>query len=436
MTVIWIALAILAVLLVFLLLGTPVAFSLGLTAAAFLIFFEGVGAVEMLAEQLYGSMDKFTLVAIPMFILMGAAIASSRAGADVYEALHRWLYKVPGGLVVSNIGACGLFSALNGSSPATCAAIGRMGIPELRRRGYPEGLTTGAIGAGSTLGILIPPSVTMIIYGVATETSIGRLFLAGILPGILLIVLFSMWAVFVAWRSGTLARLESDIHYSWKDRFAKLPKLIPFFLIIVFIMWALYGGVATPSEAAGVGAVAAILMVVVLYRIWRPRAWWGIVHSAMRDSVMIMMIIGCAGLFGYMLSSLHVPQAAAAAVAALDVNPWTLMAVINVFLLIAGLFLPPVAVIPMTAPILLPMVLEAGFDPIWFGIIMTINLEIGLITPPVGLNLFVLKGIAPDVRLGAILRGALPFMLLMLLAIVIISIFPAIATGLPDALMG
>ena len=430
------ALVILAVLMVILLLGTPVAFALGATAVLFLFLFEGIFALEMVGEMLYASMNKFTLLSIPMFILMGAAIASSRAGADLYEALHRWLYKVPGGLLVSNIGACGLFSALNGSSPATCAGIGKMGIPELRRRGYPEGLTCGAIGAGSTLGILIPPSVTMIIYGVSTELSIGRLFLAGVFPGLLLIFMFSCWAVFMAWRDGALRSMDSGTHYSWTERLSMVPKLLPFFAVIVFIMWALYGGVATPSEAAGVGAVFCVLLVIAIYKVWQPQALWRILRTTTKESVMIMMIIGCAGLFGFMLSQLYVTQAIATSVGALDVNPWVLMGLINVFLLIAGLFLPPVAVIPMTAPILLPIVVEAGFDPIWFGVIMTINLEIGLITPPVGLNLYVLKGIAPDVKLSKILWGSLPFMLLMLLSIVILCFFPWIATGLPDMLMG
>lgn len=428
-------LLIVIVLLGFLALGVPVAFALGATAVLFLLLFEGLHLIGMTGELLYASINKFTLLAIPMFILMGAAIGSSRAGADLYEALHRWLYRVPGGLLVSNIGACGLFAALNGSSPATCAAIGKVSIPELRRRGYPDGLTCGAIGAGSTLGILIPPSVTMIVYGVATEMSIGRLFMAGLIPGLMLIALFSAWGMFYAWRYGA-AFAERGVRFDWRERFAILPRLVPFFLLIAFVLWALYGGVATPSEAAGVGAVACVLLVMAIYRVWQPRRLWGILHSTTRESVMIMMIIAASGLFGFMLSSLYVTQAIAGAVGALDVSPWTLLFAINIFLLVAGLFLPPVAVIPMTAPILLPIVVGAGFDPIWFGVIMTINLEIGLITPPVGLNLYVLKGIAPDVKLPTILWGSLPFMLLMVLGIVILCFFPQIVLWLPNTLMG
>ena len=180
--------------------GIPIAFGLGIVSILFLVIFEGFGSLNFLGEIFFAGLSEFTLVSIPMFIVMGAAIAASPAGRDLYEALDRWLYRVPGGLVMSNLGACSIFAALSGSSPATCAAIGKMGIPEMRQRGYPDGLATGAIAAGGTLGILIPPSVTMIVYGVATETSIGRLFIAGLLPGFMLSVMFMAWAIFYAWR--------------------------------------------------------------------------------------------------------------------------------------------------------------------------------------------------------------------------------------------
>ncbi|MCL6609775.1 MAG: TRAP transporter large permease subunit, partial [Geminicoccaceae bacterium] len=233
--------------------GTPVAFALGLVAIGFLLAVEGPIALANLADTLFAGLNDFTLVSIPMFVLMGAAVAASRAGADLYEALARWLWRVPGNLVVANIGACALFSALTGSSPATCAAIGKMGIPEMRRRGFPADLATGAIAAGGTLGILIPPSITMILYGIASETSIGRLFLAGVVPGLMLTGLFALWAVLVSlWRG---ERRPVGPGPSLAERLAILPRVLPFLLVIVGVVWALYGGIATPSEAAGVGAV-------------------------------------------------------------------------------------------------------------------------------------------------------------------------------------
>jgi len=423
------------VLIALLLLGMPVAFALGAVSVIFLIWFEGFGSMAVLADTLFGGLDEFALLSIPMFILMGAAIASSRAGSDLYEALERWLYKVPGGLLISNLGACSIFSALSGSSPATCAAIGKMGIPEMKKRGYPDGLATGAIAAGGTLGILIPPSITMIVYGISTEVSIGRLFIAGIIPGLMLTALFMAWSLFYAARKGYRFKI-GDIGYSWRQKFEILPRILPFLLIIVLVLWALYGGVATPSEAAGVGALFAILLVVLIYRMWSPAGLWEILRSATRESVMIMLIIGTAALFSYMMSSLFITQSLAQWIAGLEVSPWVLMIYINIFLLVAGLFLPPVAVILMTAPTLVPIVMQHGYDPIWFGVVLTINMEIGLITPPVGLNLYVINGIAPDVKLPTILWGALPFMLCMVVGIALLMLFPGIATWLPDFLMG
>ncbi len=415
--------------------GLPIAFGLGAVALLFMVIFDGWGSVHFLPETIYSGLDDFTLVSLPMFVIMGAAVASSRAGSDLYEALARLLHKVPGSLVISNIGACALFSALTGSSPATCAAIGKMGIPEMRKRGYDADLATGAIAAGGTLGILIPPSVTMILYGIASETSIGRLFIAGILPGLLLIVLFMAWALFLSWKRGTVL-VDKDRIYSFKEKVELLPKLLPFIAVIAGVVYALYGGIATPSEAAGVGAMLCLLMVAVIYKVWRPADLWHILRDGLRESGMLLLIIGTSILFGYMMSSLQVTQSVAEAIGALQVNRWVVLAAINLMLLVAGCFLPPAAIILMTTPILMPVITAAGFDPIWFGVVLTINMELGLITPPVGLNLFVINGISPDIKLTTILRGALPFMLCMVLAILILCVFPEIATWLPTQVMG
>jgi len=415
--------------------GTPIAFGLGAVAVIFLVLFQGLDSLGVAAETLYSGLHDFTLVSIPMFIMMGAAIGSSPAGRDLYLALDRWLYRVPGGLVVSNLGACALFAALTGSSPATCAAIGKMGIPEMRKRGYPDEIATGSICAGGTLGILIPPSITFILYGIATETSIGRLFLAGIVPGILLTALFMAWTIYKIGRSGFRA-YPKEFRYSWREKTEVLPKVLPFLFIVAAVMYVLYGGVATPSEAAGVGAALCVLLAVLLYRMWNPRDWWEILRSTTRESVMIMMIIAASVLFGYMLTSLYLTQTLAQAIADANLNRWVLMGLINLFLLVCGCFIPPAGIILMTAPILLPIVTAAGFDPIWFGVIVTINMEIGLITPPVGLNLFVVNSIAPDVPTKTVLAGSVPYVLCMVLAIVILCVVPEIATWLPDYLMG
>ncbi|MGY9000348.1 MAG: TRAP transporter large permease [Rhodospirillales bacterium] len=415
--------------------GTPVAFGLGLVAITFLIIFEGAGTLDVLADTFFEGLAEFSLVSIPMFIVMGVAIAVSPAGKDLYEVLDRWLHRVPGGLIISNLGACSIFAALSGSSPATCAAIGKMGIPEMRKRGFPDGLATGAIAAGGTLGILIPPSITMIVYGISTETSIGRLFLAGFLPGLLLTTLFMMWSIYAAWKSGFKFGTK-DTGFTLKQKFELVPKVFPFLVIIVAVLFVLYGGVATPSEASGVGALFCLILVAVIYKIYHPKRIWAIISEAMKESVMILMIIGASALFSFALSSLFVTQTVAESIVSLDVNKWVLMAIINVFLLVAGFFLPPVAVILMTAPVLLPIVTGLGFDPYWFAVIFTVNMEIGLITPPVGLNLYVINSIVPDVSLSTILKGAMPFMLCMVLGIIIMSVFPEIVTFLPNYIMG
>jgi tripartite ATP-independent transporter DctM subunit len=421
--------------LMMLLSGIPVAFGLGAVAIVFLLVFHGIDSMQVVAETFYSGLDEFTLVAIPMFVMMGAAIGSSPAGKDLYEALDRWLYRVPGGLVISNIGACAIFAALTGSSPACCAAIGKMGIPEMRRRGYPDGIATGSICAGGTLGILIPPSITFILYGIATETSIGRLFIAGVVPGIMLTAMFMIWTIYAIWRSGFKSHAEG-FRYSWKEKFASIPKIAPFLAIVVGVMYSLYGGVATPSEAAGVGAALCLILAILIYRLWKPEQIWLILRDTMRESVMILTIIAAAVLFGYMLTSLYLTQTLAQAIADAHFNRWVLMGMINLFLLVCGFFIPPAAVILMTSPILLPIIIAAGFDPVWFGVILTINMEIGLIHPPVGLNIYIVNAIAPDVPLVTVMWGTLPYVLCMMLAIVILCIFPEIATWLPDHLMG
>src|ERR1051325_8445821 len=246
-------LLVLIVTLAMLLLGVPVAFGLGAISIIFLLLFHGIDSMRVVAETYYSGLDEFTLVAIPMFVMMGAAIGSSPAGKDLYESLDRWLYRLPGGLVISNLGACAIFAALTGSSPACCAAIGKMGIPEMRRRGYPDEIATGSICEGGTLGILIPPSITFILYGIATETSIGRLFLAGVIPGLMLTGLFMLWTIFIIWKRGFRSH-AIDFRYSWKEKFQSIPKIAPFIAIIVGVMYSLYGGVAPPPEAAGGGA--------------------------------------------------------------------------------------------------------------------------------------------------------------------------------------
>ena len=421
--------------------GMPIAFALGLSALGFMAVFMPPPMIHSVAETIYAELDNFTLLTIPLFVLMGAAIGKTRAGADVYNSLNAWMHRIPGGLGLANVFACAVFAAMCGSSPATCSAIGSSGIPQLIKRGYSEGLAAGLIAAGGTLGILIPPSITLILYGLASEQSIGRLFMAGIGPGMLLVVLFAFWVMFkyslerkAAYSAAGISghAIMEDDHFTWRDRMDSLPRLLPFLILIAVIMITLYGGWATPSEVAGIGAAGALIMVVIIYQCWRPADIKAILSGTVRESTMIMMIIAASALFTFVMSYLGVTQQTATWLVGLGLSKWAFFIGVNIFIVVLGFFLPPVAIILMVTPIILPTLKAMGIDLIWFGIIMTILMEMGLIHPPVGLNLFVINGIAPDIKLKSIIWGTLPFIGLMVLGIFILCLIPDIAVWLPN----
>ena len=426
--------------------GMPIAFALGAVATLFMIAFMPAASVDTIAQNVYEEMASITLLSIPLFILKGAAIGRSRAGQDLYGALHAWMHRIPGGLGIANVFACALFAAMAGSSPATCSAIGSAGIPEMRKRGYSGGFAAGIIAAGGTLGILLPPSITMILYAVAAEQSLGRLFLAAIGPALLLVAMFAAYA---AWqflrehrraralheRTGAFSELLRPDELTLRDKFALLPRVLPFVILLTGVMIALYGGYATPSETAGLGAVLALLLIASIYSVWTPRELEPILTATLRESTMLMFIIGMSLLYSYVMSYLHISQSAAQWIVSLELSRWVLLATILLLVVVLGFFLPPVSIILMTAPIILPPLKAAGFDLIWFGVIMTIVMEMGLIHPPVGLNLFVIKIIAPDIPLADVIWGVVPFVALMIVAVVVLSLVPDISTWLPHKVM-
>jgi C4-dicarboxylate transporter, DctM subunit len=427
--------------------GIPIAFALGTIAVLFMLMFMPAAATDTITQNVFEEMANITLLSIPLFILKGAAIGRSRAGADLYLAIHAWMHKIPGGLGIANVFACALFAAMAGSSPATCSAIGGAGIPEMRARGYSPGFAAGIIAAGGTLGILLPPSITMILFAVAAEQSLGRLFLAGIFPGLLLVTLFAGYAVFRfkveynsaldVWHSGGAKSAYLDeMRMTRADKTRMLPRVIPFVLLLIGVMAALYGGYATPSETAGLGGILALALIAGIYGVWRPAQLKPILNSTLKESTMLMFIIGMSLLYSYVMSYLHISQGAAEWIVAMHLSKWLLLAAILVFVIVLGFFLPPVSIILMTAPIILPPLKAAGFDLIWFGIVMTVVMEMGLIHPPVGLNIFVIKNVAPDIPLKDIVWGVLPFVGLMFIAVILLCVFPGIATWLPDVVMG
>ncbi len=427
--------------------GMPIAFALGGVAVLFMLGFMPAASLDTVTQNVYEELASITLLTIPLFILKGAAIGKSRAGKDLYDALHTWLGRVPGGLGVAVVIACGLFAAMAGSSPATCSAIGSSGIPEMRRRGYSPGFAAGLVAAGGTLGILLPPSIVLILYAVAAEQSLGRLFLAGIGPGILLVALFSGYAI-LRWRTeysaafslaeegGIRGEILRQDRYTMRERFAALPRVLPFLVLLTGVMIALYGGIATPSETAGLGAVLALALIAVVYGAYRLEDLKPIFAGTLGEAGMLLMIIGMSLLYSYVMSYLHVSQAAAGWIVGLHLSKWLLLFAILILVVVLGFFLPPVSIILMTAPIILPPLRAAGFDLVWFGVVMAVVMEMGLIHPPVGLNIFVINRIAPDIGLGPIIWGTLPFVMLMAVAVVILSIVPGIAMWLPNLIYG
>jgi tripartite ATP-independent transporter DctM subunit len=427
--------------------GMPIAFALGTVAVTFMYFFMPASSLDTVAQNVYEEMASITLLSIPLFIMKGAAIGKSRAGQDLYSAIHAWLHKVPGGLGIANVFACALFAAMAGSSPATCSAIGSAGIPEMRRRGYSPGFAAGIIAAGGTLGILLPPSIVMILYAVAAEQSLGRLFLAGIGPGMLLVGLFAGYAVVRARKEyqqalavyegggAKSAYLEVE-HFTLAQKVEMLPRVVPFLVLLLGVMVALYGGYATPSETAGLGGLMALGLVAVVYGLWRPKDVAPLLSSTLKESTMLMLIIGMSLLYSYVMSHLHISQGAAQWIVGMQLSKWILLAVILLMVIVLGFFLPPVSIILMTAPIILPPLKAAGFDLIWFGVVMTIVMEMGLIHPPVGLNIFVIKNVAPDIPLKDVIWGVMPFVALMFVAVFLLCAFPGIATALPNMVMG
>ena len=446
--------------------GMPIAFALGLTAIVSVLLFLGPSQFDLFGKFIFDATNDFGLLAIPLFVLMGNLFGGSKVSEQLFEAGEAWLSKLRGGLAMSSVMASSIFAALTGSSAATAAAIGHVAVPEMQARGVSARIATGAVAAGGTLGILIPPSVTLILYGIASEESIGQLFAAGIIPGIVITIMFCIWIYFgtlleerraarvmattdsrvaagVGGGGGGGSSLDTGLadesaagatHYSWGERFTKLAKVSPFLVLIVCVLGVLYAGIATPSEAAAVGVVLVLLLVGVAYRGLGFRQLVKVLLETTNQSTMILMIVAFSAVIATVLSFLTVPQELAGLVTGLDVNRWVVMIAINVVLLIMGCFLPPVSIIVMTTPILYPLIVGLGFDPIWFGIVMTINMEIGLITPPVGLNLYVLQGVVPHVALKDILMGALPYIFVLSGAIVLFSIFPGLVTWLPGLL--
>ncbi len=409
-----------------LLIGLPVAFSLGLLAVLGMYFFNGGSfAFAQIPIIAYKSLDDFTLTALPMYVLMSQILVVSGVGRDLYEMASRWFRHFPGGLAIATVFCCTIFSAISGSSVATAVTVGAVALPEMVRRGYRKRYVLGLLAAGGTLGILIPPSVPMILYGSLTGVSVGKLFIAGIIPGIILTLAFMVF-------SSIQMRHIKEKPATWAERWEASRKAIWGLLLPIVIIGGIYSGIFTPTEAAAVGVVLAFLIALLVYRNLTADNLKQIILSTVKTNAMILFIIIGAMLLGFILTILQIPQAITEAAISLDVSPWVIFILINIVLLILGMFLETISILVITVPILYPIITALGFDPIWFAIIMVINMELALISPPVGLNLFVLKGLDKKNTIIEIVKGVIPYAVIMILFIVLLCFFPKIVTYLVE----
>ena len=411
--------------------GLEVALALGLVGVIGLVWLKGwqigLGVVGSIA---WSNATNFNFVAVPLFVFMSAVLLHSGIGRSLYTAVARWVAILPGGLAVASVLACAIFAAVSGSSVATAATIGMIAIPEMERRGYARPLIVGSLAAGGTLGILIPPSIPMIIYGVMTETSVGKLYLAGVVPGIILTVAFAGYIVGYAllW-PGTAPHAPED-RVPLREKLRSIGEVGPVVFLILVVLGSMYFGIVTPTEAAALGATVSLVLAGLAGGLSRAGLVQAL-HDTVRTTAMIMLIIIFASIFSHVIALIGLPRALFGAVSELGLPPWALFALIFLFLLAIAYALEELSVMIIILPILFPLVTGLGFDPVWFGIIMVIWLEIGFITPPVGLNLFVIQGLLPGSGARDVTRGTTPFVLLMVLLVVLLFLAPPLALWLP-----
>lgn len=411
-----------------LVIGMPVAFTLSVAGILGIIQFVDVSFLSQVPVIAYKTLDSYVLTSVPLYILMSQIMLTGRVGSGLFELGSKWMGHLPGGLGIATIFACAIFAAISGSSVATAVTIGAMAIPEMLKRGYDRKLVVGSVAAGGTLGILIPPSIPMILYGTITDESVGKLFMSGVVPGALLTVLFICYIVFASWDK------PREPRSSHAEKMKSLRENIWGLFLPVIIIGGIYTGIFTPTEAAAVGTVYALAITFFVYRSVTIQDMPAILRATIKTSCMIFSIMIGAMLFGYILTILQVPQALMRLVTEGDLNRWIVMLGINIMLLILGCVLETVSIILITLPMLYPIIKALGFDPIWFNVVLLINMELALITPPVGMNLFVIKGNSEDSSIQDIIAGAAPFAAIMVFEILLLCFVPEIATWLPSVL--
>jgi C4-dicarboxylate transporter, DctM subunit len=411
--------------------GLWIAYSLMIVALVALIFFSEPSTLgPIMATAAWGESAKWTVTSLPLFIWMGEILFRTRLSEDMFHGLAPWLARIPGRLLHVNVLGCGIFAAVSGSSTATCATIGKISLAELDSRGYPRSLSVGSLAASGTLGLMIPPSIIMIVYGGAADVSIARLFVAGILPGLLLIALFSGYIIAYSLLYPSAIPDDKGPRVSLRQRLYAGRRMIPIILLIVFVVGSIYSGVATPTEAAALGVFGALALSLAFGSLnWR--SFKESLVGATMTSCMVAFIMTAAAFLSVAMGFAGIPRAMAGALTAMQLQPYTFLIGLTVIFLILGCFLDGVSIVLLTAAVILPSVRAFDFDLVWFGIYLVIVVEIAMITPPVGFNLFVIQALTKQ-DLFTIARAALPFFFLLVISIVIIAIYPQIVTYLPS----
>ena len=432
MTEILLTIFFISVLLIFLGSGIWVAISMVGVSSIGMMLFTTRPVGDAMATTIWGASSSWTLTALPLFVWMGEILFRTKLSENLFEGLSPWMQKLPGGLVHVNVVGCALFAAISGSSAATVATVGKMSIPELRKRKYPESILLGSLAGSGTLGLLIPPSIILIIYGVTVQESIAKLFIAGIVPGIMIALIFMTYVmIWSLINKKSMPTFKQD--FSLMEKVRKSGKLIPVILLIVSVIGSIYTGIATATEAASLGVVGALILSY-FQKSLSLKTFKEALLGATKTSCMIAFILAGATFLSLAMGFTGLPRNLALWIEGMELSPYVLIFVLMIFYIILGMFLDGISAVVLTMAIIEPMIRQAGFDMIWFGVFLVIVVEMAQITPPVGFNLFVLQGMA-NKDMGYIARSAFPLFLLMIFAVILVVLFPEIALWMPDQMI-
>lgn len=423
-------LAVVISLAVLLILGVPVAFALGLSSLIGIVYVGGFSASHAMADIIWGTASEFILVAIPLFVLMSEIINVSGVGKDLFRSVDKWIGQLPGGIAMSAIVAGAIFGAVSGTAVGVAAVIGAVAIPEMLKRNYSPEVASGTVAASSGLGMVIPPSLPLIMYGIVTETSIAELFSKAIIPGIVITAMFCIYIMLIALfgkskkDTGTPVKVHKEEDISFLKSIALAGPII---LLIVAVIGSIYNGIATPTEAAAIGVVGAVIIAAYKGSLSFTNLFAALT-KATKTSGMLLAILAAAMVFSYALSNAQVPQKVAEMVIAADLSAWTFFIIVMIMLFFMGMLLDAISLVIIAVPIVFPTIIMFGFDPVWFGIIIMVNMCFAVITPPVGLSLYVVRDSVPGLKLSQVVRGTMPFIGIYVLAIVVLSVFPSLVT--------